>query len=344
MGNKIIIPGANFAVNSLGHEGDGEYYLGDDYKLVGYYDHSTRRLVNYMPAGTQYYVSLVPVPPYSGRIKVVGMTPANVRFLTLFSTPPSYTEAGTELAYIDVSEMKETEEIRLPIGTRYVATGLVNSYEGYADEDSLVLFFTEGRRSLPDGYTELEYVNTNGRAYVDTGIPGNDSGLVFKIIARVNAFTQYGGLFGNYVGQSDNCWRIIQQQDNSGLFLNTNSIASRAGAALDRTLIPGTLLEIMLSYNELVVNGQKQDVNFNYIHSAGVENASNIVAGQSSAQSTDQNDIDIAGFSIGKDGAALINLIPVTRDSDDAVGFLDVVSGTFMPSDSATPFLAGPVV
>ena len=198
---------------------------------------------------------------------------------------------------------------------------------------------------LPTGYTELRYVNTNNGAYVDTGISGDDSALVFKMIATVKTHTEYGGFFGNYVNSNHNVWRVIQQSGNTGVYLNTNSRTNRAVGSLETTNLVGTRLNIQLSYSEFIVNGVTMtDVAWDYMHVNGTQNTTNIAVGGNAVPPTGPSDIDIERFSIEKNGNTLIQLIPAMRDSDDAVGLFDLVSDTFIPSASNTPFLAGPTV
>lgn len=55
-------------------------------------------------------------------------------------------------------------------------------------------------------------------------------------------------------------------------------------------------------------------------------------------------ELSIYSFTVENDSALRCNLIPVIRNSDNAVGMYDLVTNTFLTSTNATNFIAGPIM
>ena len=77
--------------------------------------------------------------------------------------------------------------------------------------------------------TELEYIEVDGTADIDTGINGNNNNLSFDFAFNLLQYKYYGGFFGNYVNENTNCWRFIQTDANNKTgYVNANDKARNA--------------------------------------------------------------------------------------------------------------------
>ena len=73
-------------------------------------------------------------------------------------------------------------------------------------------------------------------------------------------------------------------------------------------------------------------------------NSNKICLGNRSLTTPSTRDIGlrIYYFIIERDGAEVLHYIPCKRDNDSKAGFYDIVANAFVPSSTATDFVAGP--
>lgn len=213
----------------------------------------------------------------------------------------------------------------------------VPSGAGYDDYASLIAQITGGGSSggrLPAGYTELKYVQTDSTAWIDTGVAGSAS-LDVTIIFSYHKYVQYGAAFGNYVSESFKCNRAIISGSSSLYVAGGNNLAT-------------TVYEFVIgSVNTLEITSTRatlNEINTTITSSSQSANATNICLGNRGISTAVSRDIGlrIYYFSIKNNGVNVIQYVPCKRDSDDKIGFYDMVSGTFVGSSTQTSFVAGP--
>lgn len=74
---------------------------------------------------------------------------------------------------------------------------------------------------------EVEYLESTGTQFVDTGVKGAEQNLVITAEVRINIFNAYTGAFGNYASEPMNCYRLILTNANNGqAYSNCGYIAS----------------------------------------------------------------------------------------------------------------------
>lgn len=187
---------------------------------------------------------------------------------------------------------------------------------------------------LPAGYTELAYVATNSNAYIDTGIAGA-ADLEITTKFYVGSYVQYGSLYGNYIDDTYNYNRAILGSETSlyvGGGLNKSQSVSAFSLSAVHTLVVNSTTAIL------------DGVSTSVTAATGNANTKNICLGNRAADNPIERNIGlrIYAFEIKKGGTTVLNLVPAMRDSDDAVGFYDLVSDTFVKSLTGTEFTAGP--
>jgi hypothetical protein len=188
---------------------------------------------------------------------------------------------------------------------------------------------------LPNGYQRLAYLwADNAQSYIDTGVPGNNDNLRFQIGVIVNAHTNYGNFFGNYINDSTNCWRAMSGTSNTAVWGTTNKTS--VITETETASVVNRLLEIDLSLDTLIVNG----VTTATVTATGNVNNSNILLGRS-GQGTITAVKRIYYFKVYDNGVLIRDYAPALRTSDSVVGFYDTVNNTFKPSEGTTDFRAG---
>ena len=196
------------------------------------------------------------------------------------------------------------------------------------------LVFQQGSASfLPEGFTKLSYVGTDSAAYLDTGISGaTDLEVICKFL--VSKFVQYGSIYGNYKSESHRTNRAILLSETALYVAGGENLAQQVnGFSLNNIhTLSVKSTEAYLDGTRTAVAMTSQSVNTDKI-CLGARSVSNQVYRDIGLQ--------IYSFEIKKNGISVINLIPVIRDSDNAVGFYDLVSNTFKVSSSSVSFTPG---
>lgn len=215
------------------------------------------------------------------------------------------------------------------IGKIYLGSNSI----GKAYLGSNLVFQKGGGSLLPDGFTQLSYVGTDSTAYLDTGVAGaTDLEVICKFL--VGTYIQYGAIYGNYKSESYKVNRAILASQTSLYVAGGNNLAQEvAGFSLNQ------VHTLSVKNTEAVLDGTTTAI----ASSSQSTNTDNICLGANKVSSPTNRDIGlrIYSFVIKKNGTTVLNLVPAKRDSDDAVGFYDLVSNTFKVSSSSVPFTPG---
>ncbi|MBQ3784973.1 MAG: InlB B-repeat-containing protein [Alphaproteobacteria bacterium] len=176
---------------------------------------------------------------------------------------------------------------------------------------------------VPDGYTQLEYIENTGTAYINTGISfvyDTDVGYCKTKIAFTEEFSSMGanggillngrdgyfsvpGITGGYAYTLDTAYHIV-----FGINSNHNRYLTIRGITYE-----GRAASLTNSIHIFHVGGAGS-------HSKG----------------------KVYNFSIVKNDVLVRNLIPAKRNSDNVLGMWDTVTKTFFTGTGT--FTAGPVV
>lgn len=204
-----------------------------------------------------------------------------------------------------------------------------------------VLVYRQGTRPpiLPEGYTELQYVDTNSEAYINTGIAGNTDNLSITAVFTIRNYIQYGAVYGNYQGELYNTWRAIIN-DSSHLLVCANAQATVG------TLVPFALNAkhtLNVIHGSCTMDGVQYTLS---TYKRGENNVAICLGNRTTAANPGIVARDIGlrifSFQIRNNDEPVRNYVPCKRDSDSAVGLYDTINDTFNPSATATPFVAGP--
>ena len=208
----------------------------------------------------------------------------------------------------------------------------------------VTIFVAPAFAALPSGYTELEYIESSGTQYIDTGV-------VLKSKATV---TTVGRFLSVPLGGPETIWGFLGGDTlprwgcsiYAGYWLmNLNATTtSLAADANKHTFVNNTNGSI--SYESLVdgvsLYGRKefpqpQAYTNNTLSAYIFARNNNNTAGNFSSSR-------IFSFNIVQDDILVINLVPCRRNSDNVVGMYDTVNNRFYTNQGTGEFTAGPVV
>lgn len=103
------------------------------------------------------------------------------------------------------------------------------------------MMMAQGGVSLPAGYTKIEYLESDGNSYIDTGFkPNQDTRVVIDVQLLTENPTIYQGLFGARNENKDQLWVLYYYSNNSWAFRFGNNTANKyipASGATDRVTI-----------------------------------------------------------------------------------------------------------
>ena len=198
---------------------------------------------------------------------------------------------------------------------------------------------------VPGGYTELEYIQSNGTEaqYIDTGIPGNNNNYKFVVDFKVTNLSSSYIIFGNGIkgiGDNYNVWRLLIYDEHGYtlFYTNTKSYNPRVTFSNSLRISDNQRYLISMDYNNATANGTEYNYNSYYL---GTTNNTTIKLFHEGQVSTK---VSIYSCVVYDNDVLILDLIPARRDSDNVVGMFDTVSGTFFTNSGTGNFTAGPVV
>lgn len=197
------------------------------------------------------------------------------------------------------------------------------------------------QRNLPNGYTELEYIESTGAQYIDTGIKGN-MGVKADLDSSVSSATSVNYFLAarKVAGQATRFYACTV----SGVFdlaLGEDSLGSEAviqnrryNFVMDTTVSPATLV---IDGGTTITNGHSYNTELNmYLFAANI-------AGVASFGGA--TPIRIYYAKIWEGNTLVRDFVPARRNSDNVLGMYDTVSGQFLTNQGTGDFVAGdPVV
>ena len=193
------------------------------------------------------------------------------------------------------------------------------------------------RRSLPTGYTRLQYVKTDSNAWVNTGILGDNNDLSFTVDFMTESYISGAGIFGNYISENHQGWRFSLGGNSGRMWLNSNNKFSNACTP---TYYSVPKDRITFNINKQTYSSIYGSGNCNT--ATGTVNNDPICLGNRSVNNPEEKDVGlrIYGFKIKDGDTTVIDYLPCLN-SNNVPGFYDFVTNAFVPSSTQTAFIAG---
>lgn len=181
---------------------------------------------------------------------------------------------------------------------------------------------------LPSGYTQLEYIQSSGTQYVDTGVKPDQTYTLEVKYQTVQ--TSAGG-----ISVSDQSWQ------SNGFGIWCNAVVFGNQTSQDVTLYGADPIEVTLNQGGLVVNGEQ----------VWTPTAATFMAAANMTICALNRNGSIAEKLTGKiyyvrlfsNGQAVRDFVPC-KNSSGAVGLYDIVGGQFYANAGTGSFTAGPEI
>jgi len=188
---------------------------------------------------------------------------------------------------------------------------------------------------LPDGYTELEYIQSSGTQYVNTGFsPDNNTRLVVDFETLTAQTDKH--FFGSRVAMSSTSFCFIDAVE--GDFRD------------DYARLQHTFSSSINEVGRYTLDKNKNVVSFageSHSHSSSsfsIPYPIYLCSLNTGGSTTTFSSMRIYSCQIYDNGTKVREMVPAKRDSDGAIGLYDTVGGTFYGNAGTGSFMAGPEV
>ena len=186
---------------------------------------------------------------------------------------------------------------------------------------------------LPSGYTQLEYIESTGTQYIDTGIAttNNDFGFMLEAMPLTSSDVYPIGSRATNGGT-----RFFGVRSNSSTSFSYGwSFWTTATASQSYVNVRTTMSLNWLNSKKATIGDDSND-----LATANIANGRNITLFGVNGQLLWTGRIYHAQISEGT--GIVANFIPVMRNSDSKVGMYDTVTGQFFTNAGTGEFIAGP--
>ena len=191
---------------------------------------------------------------------------------------------------------------------------------------------------LPDGYTQLEYIQSSGTQYIDTGVKANTQTRVQAKMRYVVAPSEsaWAALFGSRNGSGNQEYWVYYRPDDSAFSL-------KYGNDTSNYTVPGSPEELnnfSVNGNTLSVNGQSVTANLDALES---KNSFYIFAVNNSGSLQYASKSALYQFTVYSKSERVRDFVPCTNPSG-TVGLYDLINGEFYANTGTGDFIAGPEI
>ena len=230
------------------------------------------------------------------------------------------------------------------IETLNAASGDKNDYAFYNHTDAAgntvfdrYKFVPTEQVDLPEGYTQLEYIESSGTQYIDTGVlPTSKTRSYIKLDPLIY---RYATCFFGTSGYSNRGYYdpyYLNSDNESGKFL-VDGIS--AVVSLD---FPG-VNEFEYNYPYITLNGDSVNIGDPGEWYYGEGNAIYLFASNSNGRVSSFATMRLYGFKLyDTDGVTLIRDFVPCKNASNIAGLYDLINATFYPNKGTGSFIAGP--
>ena len=190
---------------------------------------------------------------------------------------------------------------------------------------------------LPTGYTQLDYIESTGTQYINTGITP-DTTLEFDTTFNTSnnlSMSNYGCIFGSRVGSGNKDIQLTTYSEfgYSGTIRWGNTYGGNA------YLSNNTKINVKLKNNKYYVdNEEKQSITIDASNTYNIF----IFALDAGGTVSQYGKLKLYTFKLWKNGSLVRNFVPCKNASDE-VGLYDLASETFFANAGTGTFTAGDV-
>ena len=188
-----------------------------------------------------------------------------------------------------------------------------------------MMYSPKKKGRLPSGYQEVEYIESTGTQYIDTGVKATNT-TKFKIDLELVSYDSY--IFGAW-----NDWQVSMftiysaNSSSSAIGYGTNWVGGIQG------ITTGNKITLSIDNGVIKYNNEIKGT-----YSDTFNSANNIILCGTNANGTPTALSKIKIYSLEIDGH---NFIPCYRKSDNEVGLYDIIGQQFYTNSGSGTFLKG---
>lgn len=220
-------------------------------------------------------------------------------------------------------------------GTDITSTAYNNGTISVASVTGALVITISAALDFPAEYQKVEYLQSSGSEYIDTGVYGDKTTSLELTMQRITPITTVARVFGSRTGVASN-----------GFFLSTlanGKVYIDAGSSNS-----GTQQTAQCSWTLAKVNIGIDDTGYSYDgvsyswasdhHGQSFTTPDTLLVFNAYSGGSTSTGVEAKLYSITikKNGVAVFNGIPCYRKSDNEPGLYDTVSGTFFDNDSGS--------
>ena len=196
--------------------------------------------------------------------------------------------------------------------------------------------------TLPAGYTRLEYIQSTGTQYIDTGVKGNLSTKVVLDL-QIPAYNDNGYILGTRTAQNTNAFVI---GSNSGKFVSATYPFAQFDSVNPTVVQQAPNFDLNRHVYELSSNGFYIDgvLRTSYSNPTSFTTQENLTLfGRYHSGTFAYGVFRAYGLKLYENNVLVRNFIPA-KNSSNVVGMYDIVNNSFYQKQGSGDFIAGPVV
>lgn len=218
------------------------------------------------------------------------------------------------------------------------------SYEGLelqGNEDIGLENFIENEESIipDDDYIALDYIESGGSQYIDTGIiPDNSQDYEFDITAQMLNYFQYRGPFGAYESENHYCTRAIPYGLSGWYYYAGTKAANPSGS--DNTLNYSDLYRYEITYNSSTITDldARMSIIVPMTHTAATSTQAHFLLFKTSITEANSQPCRIWKCKIKYQNELVRDMIPCYRKSDGEIGMYDLINQQFYGNNGTGTF------
>lgn len=306
----------------------------------------------------------IPASTFPERIRAIptgGGLPEDVFTISVKADPP---EGGT-VSGGGVASQGMTVTVRAEKKHGYGFSGWFENGERVSEEAEYTFPVSKSREltaeirkvtshDLPEGYTELEYVEATGKQYFKWNVYARGYQIVAMEVeppAKTGTYALWGataskvGWYLYYYYYHNSTSGDVTQKLQSGLGVSANSCVEISSIDISekRTYIKQDKINKVLTINDETFAIKAEDSS-SLIYATLFANAYTSTSNQQSFSNFFTGKIYSMEVSTKSDGTINHHYIPCIQDSSGIAGFYNILSNTFYRSASGTDFIAGPAI
>lgn len=200
----------------------------------------------------------------------------------------------------------------------------------------------ESDAPLPTGYTRLQFIQSSGTQYINTGYTMT-SDVVEYGITVYGRFGNGASLFGSeYSGSNTKYSGVPYGSSAAGPNIFIGSSGGILSSTFESALWNKYIVKTTSATNGTVtLNGEI--TSFTYASGIQKNLAIYVFANNKDNTAVQKASMKVKSFYIKDNNVLVRNLVPARRESDSAIGMFDILNSVFYPNAGTDTFIAGEV-